>query len=162
MPAAVIATSRRATSSSPPEPAVEAAAASGLGVGAAVDSETGWRGVAGAGPAPGRGILGAGRARRSAGANRGSWAMSTSAGASTPAVLSTLALKAVESAAPLAGDGAPPVGTDPVAEGTTSMYWAIAASDGTVGGGAAAITGDAIATATPAEQLAAMSPRIDD
>ena len=42
------------------------------------------------------------------------------------------------------------------------MYWAIAASDGTVGGGAAAIAGDAIATATPAEQVAAMSQRIDD
>ncbi len=56
----------------------------------------------------------------------------------------------------------PPVGTSPVAEGTTSMYWAIAASDGTVGGGTAAIAGDATTTATPAEQVAAMSQRIDD
>ena len=94
--------------------------------------------------------------------NRGSWARSRSAGASTPAVLSTLARKAVGSAAPLAGDAASPIGTGPVAEGTASMYWAIAASDGTVGGGAPAIAGDATTTATPAEQVAAMSLRIDD
>ena len=86
--------------------------------------------------------------------------MSRSAGASAPAVFSTLARKTVGSAAPFAG--AAPVGTSPVAEGTTSMYWAIAASDGTVGGGAAAIAGDAIAIATPAEQVAAMSQRIGD
>ena len=88
--------------------------------------------------------------------------MSRSAGASEPAVLSTLLRKAVGSAAPLAGDGAWPVGTSPVAEGTTSMYWPIAASDGTVGGGAPAMAGDAIAIAIPAEQVAAMSHRIDD
>jgi len=42
------------------------------------------------------------------------------------------------------------------------MYWAIAASDGIVGGAGAAIAGDAIAIATPAEQVAAMSQRIGD
>jgi hypothetical protein len=42
------------------------------------------------------------------------------------------------------------------------MYWAIAASDGTVGGAAPAIAGDAIATVTPTEHVAAMSHRIDD
>jgi hypothetical protein len=87
--------------------------------------------------------------------------MRRSAGASAPAVLSTLACKAVGSAAPFADEGSTPVGTGPVAEGTTSMYWPIAASDGTVGGAAAA-AGDAIATATPPEQVAAMSQRIDD
>ena len=40
MPAAVIATSRRPTSTSPPEPDVEAAAASALGTGGPVDSST--------------------------------------------------------------------------------------------------------------------------
>jgi hypothetical protein len=87
--------------------------------------------------------------------------MRRSAGASAPAVLSTLACNAVGSAAPFTGEGTTPVGTSPVAEGTTSMYWPIAASDGTVGGGAPA-AGDAIAIATPAEQVAAMSRRIDD
>ena len=88
--------------------------------------------------------------------------MRRSAGASAPAVLSTLARKAVRSTAPLAGAGASPVGTTPVADGTTSMYWAIAASDGTVGGRAAATAGDAIAIATHAEQVAAISQRIGD
>jgi hypothetical protein len=41
------------------------------------------------------------------------------------------------------------------------MYWAIAASDGTVGGGGPAIAGDATTTAAPAEQAAAISIRID-
>jgi len=77
-------------------------------------------------------------------------------------VLSTLARKAVGSTAPLAGAGDSPVGTTPVADGTASMYWAIAASDETVGGGAAAIAGEAIAIATPAEQVGAMSQRIGD
>ena len=83
-------------------------------------------------------------------------------GASAPAVLSTFALKAVGSAAPLVGDVAWPIAAGPVAEGRASTYCAIAASDGAVGGGAPAIAGDANTTATPAEQVAAMSPRIND
>ena len=82
--------------------------------------------------------------------------MSSNTGASAPAVLSTLARTAGGSAAPLAVVAGSPTGTGPVAEGTASTYWAIAASDGTVGGGAPAVAGDATTTATPAEQVAAM------
>src|SRR5262245_48723084 len=152
MPAAVIPASRRATSRSSPEPAVEAAAASGLGV--PIDAVATWGGIAGA---PRVGL-----ARRTGRApKRESWARSRSAGASAPAVLSTLARTPVASGVLTAGDARPPIGTGPVEEGTASMYWAIAAVDGTDGGGAPAIAGDASTTAAPAEQVAAISIRID-
>lgn len=86
--------------------------------------------------------------------------MWSSAGASAPAVSSTLARAAVASGL-TAGGAASPIGTGPVAEGTASMYWAIAAVDGTDGGETAAIAGDATTTTAPAEQVAAISIRID-
>jgi hypothetical protein len=54
-----------------------------------------------------------------------------------------------------------PTGTGPVVEGTASMYWLIAASDGTVGDGPFAVAGDAATTGKPAAKVAATSIRID-
>ena len=125
------------------------------------ESSTGWRGIAGAGLARCRGIARAAwrdsrDARRTEGPGRCRGARAHRRR------LSSRPWRARRSGAPspLAGDAASPTGTGPVADGTASTYWAIAASDGAVGGGAPAIAGDASTTATPAEQVAAMSIRI--
>jgi hypothetical protein len=87
--------------------------------------------------------------------------MWSNAGASAPAVLSTWARTASGSPAACAFVAGTPTGTGPLAEGTASAYWAIAASDGSVGGGPSAVAGDATTTAKPAAKVAARSIRID-
>ena len=88
--------------------------------------------------------------------------MWSNTGASAPAVLSMLPRTAGGSAAATcAVVSAAPTGTGPVAEGMASTYWAIAASDGTVGGGPPAVAGDATTTAKQTAKVAVRSIRID-